>query len=995
MRLKKLELYGFKSFADKTEIVFEPGITCIVGPNGAGKSNVVDSIRWVLGEQSARSLRSTQMDNVIFNGTETRKPLGMGEVALTFSETKGQLSLEFEEVQIMRQIFRGADCEYFINKSPCRLKDISELFLDTGVGTDTYYIMEQGKMDALLSAKPMDRRFIFEEAAGISKYKLRKDEALKKLDQTEQNLLRIKDIIGEVKRQVGSLERYAKKAEKSKKLNEELRAVETALRYSEYTAHSAELKALTEKEAALKAEVEKIEADIITEDNRLQEGRKRLFEEEKNLSGKQEEFYRLASEISNVFNKVNLQGEQKERLQREIEEINSRIADLDRKAGNAKNLTEKSRLEYRETVESLASEKERIAKQIDAIKAAKEKLKQDQKALEEFRIQLFDILNEGVHLKNDLKNYANREQEFKARGERLAARKQEYLGQKSSINDKLAGLKKTLAAMGDSGKFTTSDSIYEYTAGEVKKLEEFEQEISSDFSAAENAESLTLVKKIIAAIKGKWSAYSKRVKPLFLVLQDVEGTVAKKQEEQNYIAELERQDREIALLDAESAQLDSQRAEIKKASDGVSEKLSWVEKKHKEHEEKIKTLELSLADARKNEESDGVLFTDLKVKLTFLEQKEINLKNDIDRLALNLEEIQVNRNLYLKEIEGKSAAIRSTSAETASLSKFLEEIKPKKEALEQAVAGERKNNENIREAFFKDEEKLRALRQDHERKQKKSYEYQLETNKLSHKVAGIKEQVLKEYKLDLASYSPESDYLAVNNISLEAAAQRIGELRLAIEEIGPVNMMAMDEYAELTERYNNLSAQERDLSEGKNALVRTINQLNATTKQLFLETFVKIKNNFNEVFRKLFNGGHADLVLLDEENLLETGIEVIARPPGKRPSNVGMLSGGERAMTAIGLLFAVFMVKPSPFCILDEIDAPLDDSNVIRLRDMLKSTFTNVQFIMITHNKITMEIADVLYGVTQTEPGVSQILSVKLNDIEPSGQVKVSKENAG
>jgi len=998
LKLKKLEIYGFKSFADKTVINFEPGITCIVGPNGAGKSNVVDSIRWVLGEQSAKSLRSNQMDNVIFNGTDTRRQLGMAEVGLTFSETKGQLSLDFEEATIMRQIFRGADCEYFINKSPCRLRDINELFLDTGVGTDTYYIMEQGKMDAILSARPMERRAIFEEAAGISKYKLRRDEALKKLDATEQNLLRIKDIIGEVKRQVGSLERYAKKAEKSKKLNEELREVEVSLRHLEYNSLMAELDKLSSGEAALKAEVESLERGITDEETRLVEGRKKLFEEEKNLSGKQDEYYRLAAELNNVFNKINMLGETKERIARETEEINARTADLDRKAENAKSQADRSIAEYNETVASLASEKEKIAKQMDAIRAAKDKYKHDVKNLEEFKVQLFDIMNEAVHLRNDLKNCENRAAELAAAKEKKLAQKQEYISQREVIDAKLKELRKSLSALGDSGKFSSSEKIYEYTADEVAKAGEAEVLIEADFKEAAKVSDFGALKAIVSGLREKWNSYLKKVKPLFLILQDVEGTVAKKHEEQAFVADLDRACKFEKVIEAEIAQLDGELESLAKNGGAVKEKMKWVDEKHAGHNAKIKELENSIADARKNEEADNVVFTDLKVRLTFLEQKEINLKNDIDRLALNLEEIQVSRKMYLKEIEAKNSSVVRNAEEARELQKFLSENKERKEQLENSVSEERKSNETIREAFYRDEERLRLLRKDHEVKQKKSFENLISISRMQSKAGGIREQVKKDYRLELEGFTLESDYLTLNSLAPEAAAEKIAELKKSIEEIGPVNMLAMDEYAELTERYNTLSTQEKDLSEAKSSLVKTINQLNTTTKQLFLETFVKIKNNFNEVFRKLFNGGHADLILLDEENLLETGIEVIARPPGKRPQNVAMLSGGERAMTAIGLLFAVFMVKPSPFCILDEIDAPLDDSNVVRFRDMLTGSFPNVQFIMITHNKITMETADVLYGVTQTEPGVSRIISVKLEEIDESGLAKApeaDKENAG
>ena len=607
-------------------------------------------------------------------------------------------------------------------------------------------------------------------------------------------------------------------------------------------------------------------------------------------------------------------------------------------------------------------------------------------------------MNEAVHLRNDLKNCENRAAELAAAREKKVSQKQEYIQQREVIDAKLKELRKSLSALGDSGKFSSSEKIYEYTADEVVKSGEAEALIEADFKEAAKAADFAALKAIISGLREKWNSYLKKVKPLFLILQDVEGTVAKKHEEQAFVADLDRAGKYEKVIEAEIAQLDGEIESLAINAGAVKEKMKWVDEKHAGHNVKIKELESSIVDARKNEEADNIVFTDLKVRLTFLEQKEINLKNDIDRLALNLEEIQVSRKMYLKEIETKNSSVVKNQEEVLELQKFLNENKERKEQLENSVSEERKSNEAIREAFYRDEERLRLLRKDHEVKQKKSFENLISISRLQSKSGSIREQVKKDYKLELEGFTPEKDYLALNSLSPESAAEKIAELKKMIEEVGPVNMMAMDEYAELTERYNTLTTQEKDLSEAKSSLVKTITQLNTTTKQLFLETFVKIKNNFNEVFRKLFNGGHADLILLDEENLLETGIEVIARPPGKRPQNVAMLSGGERAMTAIGLLFAVFMVKPSPFCILDEIDAPLDDSNVIRFRDMLTGSFPNVQFIMITHNKITMETADVLYGVTQTEPGVSRIISVKLKDIDESGLAKVpeaTKENAG
>ena len=988
MRLKKLEIYGFKSFADKTEIVFEPGITCIVGPNGAGKTNIVDAVKWVLGEQSAKSLRTNLMEHCIFDGTEYRKPLGMAEVSLEFSELKGQLPLNFEEVRITRRVFRNSESEYLMNNCPCRLKDITEFLLDAGIGADTYFIMEQGKMDAVLSSKPVDRRVIFEEAAGISKYKLKKEESLKKLEQTEQNLIRIRDIISEVKRQINSLEKYAKKAEKYKKLQEELKSIEVSLKSYEYNKFSFELKNLLQIVDSLRNEVNNLQNNINSEETRLEEGRKKILEEEISLNLKQEEFYKLANEINNILNKISLLNEKKESILKNVEDVNLKIIELDKKEQSIIAQIESIKKEYDETIKSLSSERENINEQIEITKVTKDKFKNDEKILDELRIELFDIINEGLHLKNEIKNLEDKEKELKYRIEKINKKIEEFINLKNLDENKLLEIKKIFSSIGsDGGDFTSVKGIYKYTQDEIESIGNIERQINSHFEEIEKVEDIGFIKSVLNKIKEKWRNYISKIKPLFLILQDVEGVVAKKQEEQSLLAEIDRINKEITLQDLELQQMQDELNNIKKNKENIIQRFNEIQDKQKQKEDKIKNLEDEINTARKNEEVANAKWTDLKVKLTFLEQKEINLKNEISRLKLNLEEIKVDKKSFYKEIEDKNQQKNNVEIEIETLNKFLKEVIPKKSELEDSLTKEKRNNEEIRRTFYKDEERLRDLRKKYEEKQNELYEVNLKINELTLKVKNCREQILRDYHIDLEGYKAE-----IENINVENALAKIEELKEAIEEIGPVNLIVMDEFEELQNRLSYLTNQEKDIVEAKQSLIRTIHSLNQISKELFLETFTKIKNNFNEIFRKLFNGGHADLILVDENNLLETGIEIVAWPQGKRPKDVSLLSGGERALTAIGLLFAIFMVKPSPFCILDEIDAPLDDANVIKFRDMLKNTFSNVQFLVITHNKLTMEIADVLYGVTQAEPGVSQVLSYKLKEAEQSSKASKSVE---
>src|SRR3989339_23855 len=850
----------------------------------------------------------------------------MGEVSLVFSDFKGQLAFDFEELKITRQIFRNSDCEYFINKNPCRMKNIANMFLDSGVGTDTYFILEQGKMDAILSSKPLERRYIFEEAAGVSKYKARKEEALKKLDQTDQNLQRIKDVLGEVKRQINSLERHAKKAEKYKKLAAELKDAEVTVAKYRYDNFRNEIDALDNKKNNLKNDIDTTQNSVTSEEVRLQEGRKNLLEEEKKLTVRQEEYYKVSNEINNVFNKINLLEDRKNSLTREIEQIKGKLEEIDKKNEGIVGQIGNAKKEYDETVKGLTDEKENIGKQADTAKKLREKHRQNEKQLEELRVQIFDVMNEAVHLKNELKTAENRLNELRFAKEKLEKEKQ-----------------------------------------------------------------LSSVKIIIRSLREQWGSYVKKVKPLFKILQDVKGTVAKKQEEQSLTEELVRVEREVKVMESELSELTKEESALSIRKDELAGKSGASAETQKEKEEKIKALESEVLAARKDEQTENENFTDRKVRLTFLEQREINLKNELSRMGLNIDELEVNKTSYFKESENKAGQLSGLDKEVAALQSFLKEIAPKKDSLEKLLADEKVNNDKIRDSFYKDEEQLRTYRKDYEVKQKQLFELEIEINKQDLESKAVKDRVVRDYHVDVSQLALEKDYIKDNSLTVEAADIKITELRVAIEEMGSVNLASMDEYQELTVRFNFLSGQEKDLVDAKNELLKVIQELNQTTKELFMETFTKIKANFNEVFRKLFNGGHGDLQLMDESNILETGIEIIARPPGKRPLSVAMLSGGERAMTAIGLLFAVFMVKPSPFCILDEIDAPLDDSNVLRFRDMLKETFSNVQFIIITHNKLTMECADTLYGITQLEKGVSTVVSVKLKDIDPATG-KVSAE---
>ena len=828
MYLKHLEIIGFKSFADRTRLDFDPGLIAIVGPNGCGKSNVSDAIRWVLGEQKPTALRCSKLVDVVFNGTDTRKPLGLAEVSITFADCEKELGTEYHEVTITRRVYRDGTGEYFINKQQSRLKDVQHLFMGTGIGTSSYSVMAQGQIDAILSSKPEDRRAVFEEAAGITKFKADRKEALRKIEQTEQNLLREADVLREMKRQIASLQRQVGKAQKYKELRDELRGL-----------------------------------DIYVSKNRIHR-----FDEE-------------------------LESNAKSR-----NEIDAAIA------------------EAQDTVSAAESLAQDLHAQVHVLEDRLQALAGQQAAAEAEYARAREVIGVNATRVEEYRSYAARdrgeiEQVKVTLGE--VAMQAESLEQKATLlTDSLAAAKDALAAE------------------------------ESDFNALQDA------------IDAKRS--------------DVE---AKRRE----VADTTRTG---TLVD--DAQVNRNDAvETWKAGTTVTTMMKREDLMALVTlaENELREMELKHIPASQRLTERRIAASQMEQELSFLGQQ----RDDANRRRAELSQTVANRE---EQIAGYEESIQKLTDESGDLLSNLDDLKGKANAFVDAINEGRGQRATMLE-------KISAADQDAARKradldQAKDVRGRLEVaaaEATMHR-QNVYAHLQDEYGLfaDAVMREPDPQWKKGVVPPLEELEGTVNRLQAEIAALGPVNMVAIDECRELEERYAKEKAQEEDLLAAKAQLVELIGNLNGTSGSMFRSTFEQANKNFQTMFTRLFGGGEAKLVLLEnEEDPLECGIDIIARPPGKRPQSVTLLSGGERTMTAVALLFSIFMIKPAPFCMLDELDAALDDANIGRFVEQLKEFLRQSQFLIITHNQHTIAGSDLVYGVSQQEKGVSRVISMKLSDL--------------
>src|SRR5256714_3104100 len=1157
MHLQSLELFGFKSFADKTLFNFHEGVTAIVGPNGCGKSNVLDAVRWALGEQSAKSLRGDEMADVIFNGAETRKPVGFAEVSVTFADCGEELGIEWHDVRVTRRVYRDGNSEYLLNKTPCRLRDIQNLFADTGIARAAYSMMEQGKIDMILSSRPEDRRAIFEEAAGITKYKSQKKEALRKLEATEANLLRIGDIIKEVKRQIGSLQRQAGKARRYQALHADLRVHETHYSRKQLDALEADLDACQEEVGLLTESEHTTRAKIGTSENALAEERHGLNKIDVETDDARGEVQRLESEIAANRSRIEFNRQRAEELaeltQRarreiaeaekkrkqhaaEIEQTNHSIAEIDRRlkeqedeltelvslAGEIqKNRTERgtrfqelqltlSKSESRISTfedelsgtktrrESTRTHIEQLAKEVQTSTEAREKL------VRQLAVSLKTRQREAVDIEASLREkqqqLSEAEQDLAA-VERTLAEKRSRLDVLRQLNEEGEGLAQgsqaVLKGVDDPEMFrdTIDGSLVAHLDVDPKFIRAIEAALGRNLHAVvlKNADAAF---EIIARLKKKklgqaallipqltqpaqqserkilpegalaW-ATEKLVAPrsfeplikqlldnvvIFSDLQDAleckkhgtglamatlagefvsaegivfggtsDGRAASLLERKAQIADLAKEEaaftkqresvcakRDEAKAALETAsRLQRKFGEVERKIDNLRSEKNALERQVAAADERVAQLERDVQTTRDQlaKEQTNLAAFETAQKETTLREEELSEKLNELRLAIATErqrhenliarrepmrardaelvELVTVRRADIEMYEQKLNAQARESRESEGLIKNHSAEREKAEANAVKIAEQRAT----RIAAISDREtELRTLRNSLGELQDRRSQQQVRESQLQMKIDNLAEHVSRSYHLDLRAFAP--DHAAFEKI-LSAQMKRsekvegegsatpgssalgssdveklIQDLTRQLDNMGPVNLDAVHEDDELEERYKFLEEQNNDLTNSRRELLDVIAQINSTTRKLFSETFAQVRTNFREMFTELFGGGRADLSLLDENDPLNCGIEISAKPPGKQLQSISLLSGGERAMTAVALLFAIYMVRPSPFCILDEVDAALDENNINCFIRVLDRFVQQSQFIIITHNKRTIAKAGILYGVT-------------------------------
>jgi len=925
--LKSLEIFGFKSFADRTKIEFSDGITALLGPNGCGKSNVVDSIKWVVGEQSARSLRAESMEDIIFNGTETRKPLSVAEVTITISNETGTLPLDVPEVAIKRRLYRSGESEYYINGKIAKLKEVRELFWDTGIGKSAYSVMEQGKIDQILSSKPEDRRYLFEEAAGITKHKVRVREAESKLDRTEENMRQIEVVLVEVKRSHDSLKHQAEKTVTFRALKDRIFEVERdvyLLRLRQFIRdkdkRDAEFAQKKLEREQIKSESEALAKSMAESLDFVNDMEGKLVEMQKNLYG-------LAVEKNGVEKHKTLIADR-------VREIKSKVEQLELRSKSVK-----------EKIAALHEEEE--AKE-DELSDYRTRLKETDRHIEDFESS---IKAAGLALRNNdeesakcIEGIRKVEAEIAAHRVRLDDITEVIVQQldsrlretgysspdRTALESEIQALIERIKARLD-GKATL--------LADVKRSLTYEGKNAADFVATvlKSAEDLVDTSRSLSELSEKFSFYRKMTPAFLDEFLSPEGIITQKR-----------------AIDASIAQSGEKISAYKSTIDALGAE-------NRELATKIDTYRHTLEDSRL-----------AKAKL------QTQMSGAQDALAV-----------FRREIAGQEATLRDQEAEiyaeTRRLAEFTEELEGIDSELAEIDAKGKKlavEMDSLERGIALKNSDLIQRKKDSARLSEKmqAVQAELETVHLAiaqseTEIKNIRENFLEMYSRDLSEFEERMFEL---KSPVSELRDELTTLRNRLKDLGTVNLMAPEEYKEVKERYDFLFGQMADLQKARDDLKQITDEIRNESAELFLETYNKIKKNFHNMFRRLFGGGRAELRLSDPDYILESGIEILAQPPGKKLEAISLLSGGEKTLTAIALLFATYMVKPSPFCFLDEIDAALDEANVIRFVNLLREFSTMSQFIVITHNKKTVSGANALLGVTMEESGVTKAIAVRL-----------------
>jgi chromosome segregation protein len=1052
MYLKELNLFGFKSFPEKTSLKFNSGITAVVGPNGCGKSNVFDSIKWALGEQSPKSLRGTKMEDIIFNGTENYPALSYAEVSLNFSNEDKYLPINYNEVLISRRLYRSGESQYFINKNPVRLKDIQNLFLGTGIGESTYSFVEQGKIEVFLSYKPEDKRLIFDEASGIVKYKERKKEALRRLTEADDNIVRLDDILKEIRRQIGYLERQAEKAEKYKEAKGKLIEVEKniaakrAREFDEKIKDSvSSLNSSEERESTIKEKL----AIFDTELDNLEKNQNSLRE---GLDQLNTIVVSAQAQINNYENNIDFSNQR-------IQELEERSINLE---SSSKALEEKikiqrdKRQEELERLGAIEEEAKKIEQSLMKLSAQKEdnfiKIKEAQRGLKqqkesviileekkakannsiiELQAQITTLLNRKKRLlldKGKLDNLLSENSKKLEKSEaeysevfdllnQLKAKKQGLASQEKEINQEVENLR---GALSEKEKdFFELNASYQFLKEFRTKYETFSRKENITVFFDKNPGDIN---KLVASLKDiefnqEGNVYKAKLEAKVIAFDqeqlkqkisalEVEITNSKQniqillQKKQSLDDRLSSEDSNIESYKNSLSQIQQNKDSAKREVERLQEEQQLVEEETKSALEEINSLESKKDQAKQITDNNSYELDKVNNLLLSLQKTREEAEQALREIDIQAAQFKAQKESLYKEKSSIGSKVDFFKEEIAGFEKNIEDLKKEKESgrnqvnfLEKKIKELRekieKDSQNIQDSVLKKKElqeeegnlnkemskrraKVIELKQDLVKLQQVIYDQKLKVQSLEYEKSKIKDYLQQVYDLEI-----DLSRLETADNLLEELEENKRKLQKKLNSIGEVNLVAIEEFQELKERRNFLEGQRMDLVTSKDNLKKAINKINRTSRQTFLETFEKIEKEFKKNYKFLFNGGRAKLILIDPDDLLESGVEIEVQPPGKKLQNVSLLSGGEKALTAIALIFSIFTVRPSPLCVLDEIDAPLDEANVDRFNHILKDFSKHAQFILISHNKKTMSNADVLYGVTMQTKGVSKLVSVK------------------
>ncbi len=1199
MMLKALEIVGFKSFADKTRFDFPSGITVIVGPNGSGKSNIVDAIKWVLGEQSVKSLRGKEMADVIFNGSGARRAMNSAEITLTFDNADGRLALETPQVHITRRVYRSGEGEYLINRQPSRLRDIRDLLAGTGLGTQAYSVIEQGKVDVLLQSSPRERRMIFEEAAGISRFKAKKVEALRRLERVQQNLLRLSDIVDEVDNRLRAVRAQAGKARRYKEYSDRLQELRTQVALVDWTrlterlgGFEAELNELSNQGETATAEIEVLEAGLLEADTRIGEVNEMIRQAGAQIAANRERIASAESTIEHERTRSTDLEQEIVRHRRQVAQLNVRAGDLQQQLQETVASVEAAEAEHREITRHLAEGERRLSDlivRLDQIRgesqqrraaymeqmrevaatgnqisrlesqvaAASAAQARDRKRLDELEQQLAALAGQLEQLHDEQQRLTeeadHRAEKLSAAQMRLAGhreqlashetqmsqlyRRQGALAERISVLQELEkryegvspGVKEVLSlaraqatspfqsvrglvadllevsveaaplvevALGEATQHVVvprSREMLEYVASQSSQLSGrvgfvwleaanpsetsepdlqkkagvlgradrfvetaaeyqplayrllgrtwFVDTLGRALALAESEEDaglqyVTLAGELVAVdgsvtvgprhAAGGIISRRSELRELTAQLGEVEEKLGEKQQaierlqeqigedetrvgqcaadHQKMLETLGEHRHRITAADERRSQHVQQRESLQTELSAVTaqhdeacRELDEARTRHAEMECELAEMESQqsvlveqIAQLEADWQTRNQDTTGVKVELAKSDERLRNLRSRMKQyeesrqerhraIAEGREELE----LCIRRAEQSRWSILRAESEVAEL--YL-----RKEAFALETVDLINQREAVQEQRTQRTSEVQRIRSRLRKIEEKIHAKQLTANEVSHERTTLADRLREDYGIELSEL--EHDPTAEGQQQREAVQEEIDELRRKINHLGNVNLEALEELEQLEGRFNTLSGQYQDLTSAKATLERIIDKINSDSRQLFAETLQTVKGHFQSLFRSLFGGGQADIVLEEGVDILESGIEIVARPPGKEPRSISLLSGGEKTLTCVALLLAIFRSRPSPFCVLDEVDAALDEANIDRFTKVLQEFLAWTQFIIVTHSKKTMTCANTIYGVTMQESGVSKQVSVRFEDVSDNGEIRVAAD---